>query len=188
MNNIYILPTDTCFWIACPINDIESYKKIYEIKWRDSNKPLALLCMDFKYLDKNTFLNTEQINFIKDYENPFTILIDLDKIKDENLIKIIKNLPNSEIYKKLAFRVNHSFMQRRLIEDNWTLFLTSANKSSSPEIFNTKEIRKQFEKEIENYDIKVFAHKDFSIKSKQKSSDIFEFIWDTLEIKYLRKN
>lgn len=188
MNNIYILPTDTCFWIACPISDTESYRKIYEIKWRSFDKPFAILCMDLKYLEENTLLNDNQINFISNYKNPFTVLIDIKKIKDKNLLKIINSLFNSEIYKKIAFRVNHSFMQRRLIEDNWMLFLTSANKTNKPEIFNTKDVRQQFKKEIESYDIKVFAHLDFSINSKQKYSDIFEFIWESIDITYLRKN
>jgi hypothetical protein len=73
--------------------------------------------MDLKYLEENTLLNKPQVNFIKDYHNPFTILLPLEKITDNNLLNIIKGLPNSEIYKKIAFRVNHSFMQRRLIED-----------------------------------------------------------------------
>jgi tRNA A37 threonylcarbamoyladenosine synthetase subunit TsaC/SUA5/YrdC len=188
MSNLYIFPTDTCFWIACPVSDINSYEKIYKIKWRVLDKPLALLCMNYKYLEENTILNKKQIDFIKNYNNPFTILIDLDKIKDRNLLNIIKKLPNSELYKKLAFRITTSFMQRRLIEDNWILFLTSANKSNSPELFDTRQVKKQFENEIKNYEIKVCAHEEFSINSKQKSSDIFEFIWDTIEIKYLRKN
>lgn len=186
--NLFILPTDTCFWIAVPISEIDSYETIYKIKSRDLSKPLTLLCYNFEYLEKNSSLNLEQIGFLKKYKNPFTILINKNKILDKFLLEQIEKLPNSEIYEKIAFRVAHNFMHKKLIELNWLLFLTSANKAGNPELFTSIKIKKEFKTEIKNLDIKVLAHNDFSIKSRQKSSDIFEFIWDDLSLKYLRKN
>ena len=78
-------------------------------------------------------------------------------------------------------------MHKKLIRLNWLLYLTSANKSDNPEIFSTIKVRKEFEKEIENHNIKVVAHTDFCINSRKKSSDIFKFIWDSVTIKFLRK-
>ncbi len=184
---VYILPTNTCFWIACPANDLESYKKIYEIKKRSLDKALAFLCPSFDYLKDNTYLTDSQINFLNQYKRPFTILIDIESIKDENLKNIVKNLPNYHIYRKLGFRVCHNFMQIRLVQKNWILFLTSANKSWKPEIFNTREIRREFKKEIDDYEISVFAHLDYEIKSSQKSSDVFQFIWNSLDFEFLRR-
>jgi L-threonylcarbamoyladenylate synthase len=186
--NIFIIPTNTCFWIACPIKNIDNYKKIYEIKNRDYSKPLAILCDSFEYLEENTLLNKEQINFLKNYQKPWTILIDKEKITDKKLLNQIEKLPNTEIYQKIAFRVAHNFMQNKLIRLNWLLFLTSANKSWKPEIFSSLKIKEEFKNEIEKYSIKVFAHNDFCINSHQTSSDIFEFIENTDNIKYLRKN
>jgi len=48
------------------------------------------------------------------YDKPFTILVDLKKIYSELLLKQIEKLPNSGIYKKVAFRVSHNFMQKKL--------------------------------------------------------------------------
>jgi len=73
---------------------------------------------DFDYFKENTKLNLEQIDFLKEYKNPFTILINKDKILDKNLLSIINNLSNSEIYEKIAFRVAHNFMQKKLIRLN----------------------------------------------------------------------
>ena len=185
---IFILPTDTCFWLASPISNLESYKDIYTIKTRDLNKPLAILCSDFEYLKENTRLTNEQILYLENHSNPFTVLIDKNNILDKELLEQISTLPNSEIYEKIAFRVAHNFMHKKLIRLNWLLFLTSANKSDNPELFSSIKVKKEFEKEIIEYEIKVMAHTDFCINSKQKSSDIFEFIWDNLKIKYLRKN
>lgn len=179
---LFILPTNTCFWIATPIDDIEWYKKIYEIKKRNFSKPLAILVIDFDWLEQNTILTHEQIEFLKNYEKPFTILTET---RDDI---IPKDIPNKEIYKKAAFRVAHNFMHRSLIKDFWPLFLTSANLSNQAELFTTKDIRDTFKEEIEKYDIKVFAHPTFCIKSEIRASDIFEFIWNTTEIKYIRRN
>ena len=184
---LYIIPTNTCFWIACPVSDIESYKKIYEIKKRPLNKPLAIMVLDFEYLKNFTKLNHKQINFLKNYKNPWTILIDKQKILDNNLLEIIEKLPNSKEYKKIAFRTAHNFMHRKLITKNWLLFLTSANISSSGEVFDTITIKKEFWELIEKENIKIFAHNDFCINSSQKSSDIFEFIGESEEVKYFRK-
>lgn len=180
--NLFILPTNTCFWIATPINDIEWYKKIYEIKKRDFTKPLAIIVNSFEWLQKNTILSQEQIEFLKNYKNPFTVLTETKQDIISN------NIPNKEIYKKVAFRVAHDLMHTSLINDFWPLFLTSANIAWENEIFTTKDIRKIFGDKINKYDVKVFARPDFTIKSEIKASDIFEFIWNTTEINYIRSN
>jgi len=185
---LFILPTNTCFWIACPISEIDSYKKIYEIKTRDFSKPLAILCENFEYLEKNTLLTKKQINFLKNYKNPWTILIDKEKITDKNLLNQILKLPNSEIYEKIAFRVAHLDIHFELVKKYWLLFLTSANKSNNPEILSSIKVKEEFKEEIENFWIKVFAHNDFCINSSQTTSDIFEFVKNSDEIKYLRKS
>ncbi len=50
---IYIVPTDTCFWISCSLDDVKNYNKIYEIKKRDLSKPLAIMIESFEWLEKN---------------------------------------------------------------------------------------------------------------------------------------
>lgn len=180
--NLFILPTNTCFGIGTPIDDIKWYNSIYEIKSRDFSKPLAILVEDFKWLEKNTKLNNSQIDFLKNYKNPFTILTHVK----EDIIN--KNIKNKEIYKFCAFRVAHDDIQLELTKKYWPLFLTSANKSWESEIFSTKKIKQVFESDIEKYDIEVFWGDDYDIKTEFSSSDIFEFIWDTNNIKYMRKN
>jgi hypothetical protein len=73
---------------------------------------------DFSYFSEQTKLTKNQIEFLQNYKNPFTILINKDKILDKNLLEIINNLPNSEIYEKIAFRVAHNFMHKKLIRLN----------------------------------------------------------------------
>lgn len=179
---LFIFPTDTCFWIATPINDIEWYNKIYEIKKRDYKKPLAILVDSYDWLIKNTTINQKQINFLKNYNKPFTVLLDMkNNLLDDNIV-------NKSNYKKFAFRIAHNFMQNKLIRLNWPLFLTSANRTWECELFSTNNIKDIFKKEINKYNITVFAHPGFCIDKKQNFSDIFEFIWNSEEIRYIRSN
>lgn len=179
---LFIIPTDTCFWIATPINDIEWYQKIYEIKNRDFSKPLAILIDSFECLEKNTYLNEKQIEFLKKYDKAFTVLCETKSdIIDPKIL-------NKNQYKKVAFRLAHNFMHHKLIRLNWPLFLTSANRAWESELFWSHDVREIFKSEIKKYNIKVLAHPSFCIKSRQKSSDIIEFIWESLEINYIRKN
>ena len=185
--SIFIIPTNTCFWIACPVLDINDYINIYKIKARSFDKPLAILCKNFNYLEQNTWLNKKQINFLKNYTKPWTILIDKNNINDNELIKNINKLPNSKIYQKIAFRVHHNEIQQKLTTKYNLLFLTSANKSGKSEIITSHDIKNEFKNEIQKYNIKILPKESFEIKSNQQSSDIFEFIWKKTEIKYLRK-
>jgi len=184
---IYILPTNTCFWMACPISNKQNYEKIYEIKQRDKSKAIAIMIEDFFYFSEQTKLNKKQIDFLKKYKNPFTILINKNKILDKKLLEIINDLDNSENYEKIAFRVAHNFMHRKLIKSHWLLFLTSANISDNKEIFDTIWIKESFWNILKKEEIQILAHWDFCINSGQKYSDIFEFKWESEEIIYFRK-
>lgn len=182
---VFIVSTNTCFWIGCFINDLENYKKIYKIKERNFCKPLAIFVKGFSYFEKYTDLTEQEIDFIKNYTKPFTILIDKKKCKDMYLLENIKKLPNKDKYKKIAFRVAHNEVHNKLIEENRLFFLTSANKSNTKEIKSMKEIKDTFKKDIEKYNIDIFENDNFIIKTSYNYSDIFEITKNW--IKYFRK-
>jgi len=186
---IYILPTDTCYWIACAVHDIKSYHKIYNIKKRDFIKPLAILVPDFKWLKDNTNLTKQQIDFLKNYEKPFTILTDCDHLKVWiNYIDEDSNeFRNRDIYELFAFRVANNDTEKRLIKENWPMFLTSANLSDKPEFYSAKEIEDEFSYYLEKWKMK-FVWKNTWNLPNNGTSDIFEFDWDSLDVEYLRKN
>lgn len=186
---IYLLPTNTCFWIACPIHDLKSYSWIYKIKKRILDKPLAILVPDFKWLEENTDLTNEQIDFLKNYEKPFTVLTEssslrlwINYIDDDN-----NEFINRDIYETFAFRVAHNDIQKRLLKENWPMFLTSANLSNKPEIYSGREIEEEFSYYLEKDKIK-FVWKNVWNLPKNGTSDIFNFKWESLEVDYLRKN
>lgn len=182
---IYIIPTDTCFWIWCAISDIKSYNKIYEIKKRPLDKPLAIMVEDFEYLSKYTPLTKKQIEFLKNYEKPFTILT------NSPYIEMFLNLEyesflfeNKNKYKKIAFRVANLDTQKSLIQEVWPIFLTSANYSWQKEIYDIQEAKKQFKPYLKDIE---FIASDYPL-SNIPPSDIFSFDWDSLNLIYQRQN
>ncbi|MDD3793706.1 MAG: Sua5/YciO/YrdC/YwlC family protein [Candidatus Gracilibacteria bacterium] len=186
---IYILPTNTCFGIACSIDDTKSYDRIYKIKKRSLDNPLAILVPDFKWLENNTTLTHEQVEFLKNYEKPFTIITDSPHVKvwmnyvnDENGEQFL----NRGIYEKFAFRVAHNKTQERLLKENGPMFLTSANISSETEIYTSREIKKIFGEYIEKGTIK-FVGENTGVLEKVKPSEIFEFVGETLEQRFIRR-
>ena len=186
---IYILPTDTCYWIATPIDDIKNYEKIYKIKKRSFDKPLAILVENFKWLEDNTDLTKEQVNFLENYEKPFTILTDSTNLKI--WINFVNEDTNEEIinrwvYEQIAFRVANNKTQKKLVKNHWPMFLTSANISNEPELYSSKEVKEKFEYYLEKK-IMTFVWENTWNLEWEKPSEIFEFDWESLEKNILRK-
>lgn len=174
---LLIFPTDTCFWLACPIDDIIWYEKIYTLKARDFSKPLAVLVPDFEYLKQHTIITPEQLAFVRNYPRPWSVLL-------ETRTDILDgSLPNRDFYTKISFRVAHTDVQRDLTHQYGPLFLTSANLSWQAEIYDPEQVRTTFGSypEIEIYE-------ECLTDTKNPPSDIFEFIGDGVEVRYLRKN
>jgi len=172
MSGIFIIPTNTCFGIWCFIKDLEWYNNIYKIKWRNFNKPISIFVDSIEYLEKNTKLTTENIKFLENYENPWTVLINIEDITDKNLLYNISKLQNNGIYKKIAFRISHTQLQQNLIKENWIFFLTSLNNSWEKEILKLDQLPDNLKQKLEKYNVKVL---DKNIYSKQSFSDIIEF-------------
>lgn len=182
---IYILPTDTCFWISCAFDDTKSYHKIYEIKKRPLEKPLAIMIESFDWLEKNTPLSKKQIEFLKAYKRPFTIMTQCPHIQMVlNLEQEDFCYENKQFYKKIAFRVAHNDIQKKLIHEVWPIFLTSANFSGEKEIYDIMQAKKQFEKFKKEI---TFLWDEIKLDNSIKPSDIFEFIWESIEIQYVRQ-
>ncbi len=174
---LYVIPTDTCFWFACNIYDEKGYEKIYEIKWRNYEKPLPILIKTFDDLESIIQINSSQLEYLKSYIHPFTILAKPSKkFKYPDFI-------NKANYKKIGIRVAESCISSDLINIfNYPLFLTSANKSNEHELFSSSEIKKEFAGYLKDLDIL-----EAKIE-KRMPSDIFEFEKGSTQIKFLRKN
>lgn len=183
---IYILPTDTCYWLACSLDDITNYEKIYKIKKRSFAKPLAIMVSDFNWLKNNTSLNSKQIEFLRNYKKPFTVLTDSKNVSLwlNYETESWEWFQNRDMYKKIAFRVAHNDTQKKLIKEVGPIFLTSANTSGEKEIYKKEELKEVFNYYLEKNIVRILPWE----VGNNKASDIFEFVEEWLEIKYLRKN
>jgi hypothetical protein len=78
------------------------------------------LVPDFKWLEENTDLNEQQIEFLKNYEKPFTILTNSDHLNlwinyiDEDNNEFI----NRDMYESFAFRIANNDIEKRLLKEN----------------------------------------------------------------------
>lgn len=184
---IYILPTDTCYGMACALEDKKSYEKIYRIKKRNFDKPLALMVHDFKWLRENTELTGEQVDFLEQYKNPFTVLTNSTPVElflrfgDDNE----QHLVNKDSYDMVAFRVAHNDDQESIINSHGPIWLTSANLSWTGETYDISKVEKDFEYYIEKGTVEVVW--SINLDPDVPPSDIFSFIDDSLELEYVRK-
>lgn len=185
---IYILPTDTCYGIACALSDKKNYEKIYKIKKRSLDKPIAIMVENFDWLRENTELTDEQVDFLKNYNKPFTILTQSSPVRlflefqDEHEEYFI----NKDVYTELSFRVANNDIEEDLIKAVGPIWLTSANPAGAGENYDFNTLERDFEYYIEKWIVETLAWYD--LNSEVPASDVFWFIDDSLEIEYLRKN
>lgn len=81
---IYIFPTDTVYGIGCSIEDLDSVRKIREIKKRDRNKPFQILCANMQQVEELVADYNEGKQFIPYLPGALTIVFKKsDKVADE---------------------------------------------------------------------------------------------------------
>ena len=166
---IAIFPTDTVYGIGCNPYNINSVRKIYEIKSRDLSKPLPVLVYSKDIAEKIAFFDEFSKKIVeKFWPGPLTIVL---KITDENLKKSLN------VKDKIALRVpNHKCTLELLKKCNF-LVGTSANVSGHSSFTNPDECLNN----VQNYDIFI----DGGIIDSTSESTIIEI--ENKEIKILRE-
>lgn len=74
MPEVFAIPTDTCYGLACRIDDTISYEWIYTLKGRDITKPLAIVVRNFDDVSNFIEITDSERAFLEAYPFPFTIL------------------------------------------------------------------------------------------------------------------
>ncbi len=67
MSKLYIFPTDTVYGIGCSFFDKKNINRIYEIKKRDLNKPLAVLCSSLEQIKTLAYLKLDDEKLIRTF-------------------------------------------------------------------------------------------------------------------------
>ena len=138
---IVVFPTDTVYGIGCNPYNVNSVKKIYEIKSRSEIKALPVLAYSLDIVKQITSIDKFTEKIIKKYwPGPLTLIL---KLTDEKLKKSL-NLEN-----KIAVRIPDSKCTLKLLEKCKLLVGTSANISGNSSYTNPDECIKN----IKNYDV-----------------------------------
>jgi L-threonylcarbamoyladenylate synthase len=138
---IAIFPTDTVYGIGCNPYNLNSVKKIYEIKSRAEIKSLPVLAYSLDIVKEITLIDKFTEKIIKKYwPGPLTLILTLT---DQKLKKSLK------LQNKIAVRIPNSKCTLKLLEKCKLLVGTSANVSGNSSYTNPDECIKN----IKNYDV-----------------------------------
>lgn len=130
MSKLIIFPTDTVYGIGCPIFDINSIHKIYDIKHRSLEKPLACLCYDLAQIEEIAEVNEKVKRLITAFM-PGAL----------TLILKAKSMVTAKIgYKTIGVRIPNSKLALSLLKENGPMLTTSVNESGEEPLSSYEEI------------------------------------------------
>lgn len=139
MPKLIIFPTDTVYGIGCPIFDIANIHKIYEIKHRSLEKPLACLCY-----------NLEQIEEIAEVDHKVRSIIDTYMPGALTLILKAKPIVTAKIgYKTIGVRIPASKLALEILKENGPMLTTSVNESGQEPLNTYEEIKEVYGKAVD---------------------------------------
>lgn len=119
MNNVIIFPTDTVYGIGTGFLSKDGIRRIYEIKGRDFNKPLAILCSNINDLKDYAYINDKAIKLANNFW-------------PGGLTLVLKSKPNYEALsgeKTIGVRMPNHKLALELLRKHGPLKTTSVNQS-----------------------------------------------------------
>ncbi|MCR5113204.1 MAG: threonylcarbamoyl-AMP synthase [Acholeplasmatales bacterium] len=119
MSKVIIFPTDTVYGLGTPIFDVEGIKRIYEIKHRPKDKPLACLCASLEQIESIAYVPENAKKLIKRFL-PGALTIILNS-KEEVIEKIG--------YKTIGVRIPNAKIALDILNENGPMLTTSVNES-----------------------------------------------------------
>lgn len=134
-DGVISVPTDTVFGICARMNSKIAYYKLIEVKKRSANKPFPVMCANEEQIKSIAIVNETAEKIIKAFmPGPITLVLKKNNILPEYVT-------NGKA--TIAVRMATSDSIKELIKKTESpIFMTSANKSGSPECTNLDEIEK----------------------------------------------
>ncbi|MBI4163867.1 MAG: threonylcarbamoyl-AMP synthase [Candidatus Aenigmarchaeota archaeon] len=73
---IFIHPTDTVYGLGCNIENLDSIKKIYQLKQREENKPISIVAPSKEWIYQNFHVSDANKGFIERLlPGPYTLVL-----------------------------------------------------------------------------------------------------------------
>lgn len=150
---IICFPTDTVYGVACLVNDEETQKRIFMLKNREFNKPLAILCpsreIDLYVAEIKPY--ARQL-IAAEWPGALTLIFTKSSLINDTLTKG---------FSTVAFRMPNSSIALAILNKFGLLATTSVNISGQKEINDVDEIYQKFKDTI---DYLVIDKADLSAK------------------------
>lgn len=157
---VVCFPTDTVYGVGAMITDAEGINKIYQLKHRNPNKPLAILAPSIEsILPYIEYPSLEVFDLMKKYW-PGALTIIFKKNLDEVL-------PFNRGYETIGFRIPKSKIALTILQHFGPMATTSMNLSGSLPLNDYDMIQKNFGTEL-----------DYIVEDDEIQSDISSTIVD----------
>ena len=174
---IIIIPTDTIYGLAVDGSNPEAVERLYNLKKRDKNKPIAIFLPKFDFIAEIFELSNLGVKIAKYFlPGKITIVAKLRKSISKK-IKIANNL-NKNNQEFLGFRIpHHNFVERLNQAFKNVIAVSSANPSEMQVASNQEDILRYFK----NSTVEL-AIIDKDINNHQSPSTIIKLEHNNCEI------
>lgn len=168
MNNVIIFPTDTVYGIGCKIFDKSAINRIYQIKNRPLDKPLACLCASLDQIEAIAYVDKDAKKLINEFlPGALTLIL---KAKEE--------VYNTIGYKTIGVRIPNNSIALEILINNGPMLTTSVNESGEVPLNEYDQIVKIYAKLVD---------KIYDTNSESKNIPSTVALATSEEIKVLRE-
>lgn len=167
-NAVVAFPTDTVFGLGTAYDNLNGIQKIKDIKHREPNKPLPMMCSTIEMVKKICVVSDEDTKLMtKIGKGAITYIF---KLQDE----IDRTMVNGN--DTIAIRLpKDDFILNMINKLNKPMLVTSCNISSEPSLKSYNDVIKQFDELVD------------VIVCEDAESEISSTIYDTINNKILRE-
>lgn len=138
-NKVIIFPTDTVYGIGASIYDIDGQNRIYDIKHRPHNKPLAVLCANIEQIEEIAYMNDDAKLLAKHFlPGALTIIL-----KAKPKVKEVTGLDT------IGVRIPKYNVAIKILLEYGPMSTTSVNESGTPSINDYYEIVSKYSKLVD---------------------------------------
>jgi len=151
--------TDTVYGVAVDATNPSAIKRLYELKNREKNKPIAIFLKDLESAKKIFIFNSLSNSIVEKYiPGGITVILETDKFAQKILAKNLNNNDNNFI----GFRIVDSYFVNKLFKKyDGILAVSSANKAFEDACTSASLVKKN----LKNLDLLIAGKKTSKISS-----------------------
>jgi L-threonylcarbamoyladenylate synthase len=151
--------TDTVYGVAVDATNPSAVERLYELKNREKNKPIAIFLKDLESAKKIFIFNSLSNSIVEKYiPGGITVILETNKFAQKILAKNLNNNDNNFI----GFRIVDSYFVNKLFKKyNGILAVSSANKAFKDACISANSVKKN----LKDLDLLIAGKKTSKISS-----------------------